>query len=51
MKHRLLALVTFACCLLCGTAFAAPKLLQDIPLKWTPTQGPSSALWMSAVRC
>jgi hypothetical protein len=39
MKHRVLALVTLACCLLCGTALAAPKLLQDIPLKWTPTQG------------
>jgi hypothetical protein len=39
MKHRILALVSFACCLLCGTALAAPKLLQDIPLKWTPTQG------------
>ena len=39
MKHRILALVSFACCLLCGTALAAPKLLHDIPLKWTPTQG------------
>jgi len=39
MKHRILALVSFACCLLCGTALAAPKLLRDIPLKWTPTQG------------
>lgn len=39
MKHRILALATFACCLLGGTALAAPKLLQDIPLKWTPTQG------------
>ncbi len=39
MKHRILALATVTCCLLCGTAVAAPKLLQDIPLKWTPTQG------------
>ena len=39
MNHRMFALATFACCLLGGTALAAPKLLQDIPLKWTPTQG------------
>ena len=40
MKPRVLALATLACCLLCGgMALAAPKLLQDIPLKWTPTQG------------
>jgi hypothetical protein len=36
MKHRILAMASV---LLCATAFAAPKLLQNIPLKWSPTQG------------
>jgi len=39
MKRRIMALAALTGYLLCGTALAAPKLLQNIPLKWTPTQG------------
>jgi hypothetical protein len=36
MKHRILAM---AGVLVCAAALAAPKLLENIPLKWSPTQG------------
>ncbi len=36
MKHRILAV---AGALVCAAALAAPKLLENIPLKWSPTQG------------
>ena len=36
MKLRILAM---AGALVCAAALAAPKLLENIPLKWSPTQG------------
>jgi|SRR6185437_9197706 hypothetical protein len=36
MKHRFLTLVG---AFVCAAALAAPKLLENIPLKWSPTQG------------
>jgi len=36
MTHRVLAI---AGALLCAAALAAPRLLDNIPLKWSPTQG------------
>jgi hypothetical protein len=39
MSHRRNAVVLLAGLLIGGVAFSSPKLLQDIPLKWTPTQG------------
>jgi len=38
MRHRILIAAAYAACLLNGTAFAAEKLLQNMPLKWSPTQ-------------
>jgi hypothetical protein len=38
MNRRTAIIATLACYLFGATAFGA-KLLQDIPLKWTPTQG------------
>jgi hypothetical protein len=37
MNHRMLAAVSCACLFLGGGACAAPKLLENIPLTWSPT--------------
>lgn len=38
MSHRIAAAGLLACFMLCGAAIASPTLLQNIALKWTPTQ-------------
>jgi hypothetical protein len=38
MSNRIIAVVFLACFLFGEMAFSSPKLLQNVPLKWTPTQ-------------
>jgi hypothetical protein len=38
MSYRIAAVVFLACFLFGEVAFPSPKLLQNLPLKWTPTQ-------------
>jgi hypothetical protein len=38
MSYRITSVVFLACVLFGGVAFSSPKLLQNLPLKWTPTQ-------------
>jgi hypothetical protein len=38
MSYRITAVVFLACFLFGELAFPSPKLLQNLPLKWTPTQ-------------
>jgi hypothetical protein len=42
MSHRILASAFFACLLAGGAAYAGPKLLENIPLQWTPTDSLAS---------
>jgi hypothetical protein len=38
MSYRISTIVFLACFLFGEAAFSSPKLLQNLPLKWTPTQ-------------
>jgi hypothetical protein len=38
MSHRTTAVLFFACTMISAVSFSTPVLLQNIPLKWTPTQ-------------
>jgi hypothetical protein len=42
INHRLIAGALIGCCLIAGGARAAPKLLENIPLQWTPTDSLAS---------
>jgi hypothetical protein len=42
INRRLIAGALIGCCLIAGGARAAPKLLENIPLQWTPTDSLAS---------
>jgi hypothetical protein len=42
INHRLIGGALIACCLIAGSARAAPKMLENIPLQWTPTDSVAS---------